>query len=110
VWSYDFTMARTHDGRPLRMLTVLDEYTRECLAIVVERRLKSDDVLHTLAGLIAEHGAPEHLRSDNGPEFTSRFVRDWLEREGVRTLLIEPGSPWGAASTRARAASLWPSS
>jgi len=71
VWSYDFTMARTHDGRPLRMLTVLDEHTRECLAIVVERKLKSDDVLHTLAGLFAKHGAPEHLRSDNGPEFTS---------------------------------------
>ena len=94
VWSYDFTMARTHDGRPLRMLTVLDEHTRECLAIVVERKLKSDDVLHTLAGLFAKHGAPEHLRSDNGPEFTSQVVRAWLGRVGVRTLFIEPGSPW----------------
>jgi transposase InsO family protein len=94
VWSYDFTAARTHDGRPLRLLTVLDEYTRECLAIVVERRLKSDDVLHTLAELFAEHGAPEHLRSDNGPEFTARIVRHWLKRLGVPTLFIEPGSPW----------------
>jgi transposase InsO family protein len=94
VWSYDFTAARTHDGRPLRMLTVLDEYTRECLAIVVDRKLKSDDVLHTLAKLFVEHGAPEHLRSDNGPEFTAKVVRTWLKRLGVRTLFIEPGSPW----------------
>jgi putative transposase len=94
VWSYDFTMARTHDGRLLRLLTVLDEYTRECLAIVVARRLKSDDVLHCLAELFAKHGAPEHLRSDNGPEFTAQVVREWLNRVGVRTLFIEPGSPW----------------
>jgi transposase InsO family protein len=76
------------------MLTVLDEYTRECLAIVVARKLKSDDVLHTLAELFARHGAPEHLRSDNGPEFTSQVVRDWLNRVEVRTLFIAPGSPW----------------
>jgi len=76
------------------MLTVLDEYTRECLAIVVERKLRSDDVLHTLAELFAKHGAPEHLRSDNGPEFTAKVVRTWLKRVGVRTLFIEPGSPW----------------
>jgi len=94
VWSYDFTVTRTHDGRPVKMLTVLDEYTRECLAIVVERTLKSDDVLHTLAELFARHGAPEHLRSDNGPEFTAKLVRRWLRRVGVRTLFIAPGSPW----------------
>jgi len=94
VWSYDFTMARTHDGRAVRMLTVLDEYTRQCLAIVVARKLKSDDVLHTLAELFARNGAPEHLRSDNGPEFTAKVVRDWLGRVGVRTLFIAPGSPW----------------
>jgi len=94
VWSYDFTMARTHNGRAVRMLTVLDEYTRECLAIVVARKLRSDDVLHTLAALFARHGAPEHLRSDNGPEFTAKVVRDWLKRVGVQTLFIEPGSPW----------------
>ena len=80
VWSYDFTAARTHDGRSLKLLTVLDEYTRECLAIVVERKLRSDDVLHCLTKLFARHGAPEHLRSDNGPEFTARAVRQWLER------------------------------
>ncbi len=94
VWSYDFTATRTHDGRAVRMLTVLDEYTRECLAIVVARKLKSDDVLHTLAELFAHHGAPEHLRSDNGPEFTARVVRDWMGRMRVRTLFIAPGSPW----------------
>jgi putative transposase len=94
VWSYDFTVTRTHNGRAVRMLTVLDEYTRECLAIVVERKLRSDDVLHTLAELFARHGAPEHLRSDNGPEFTAKVVRTWLKRVGVRTLFIEPGSPW----------------
>ncbi len=94
VWSYDFTMARTHNGRAVRMLTVLDEYTRECLAIVVARKLKSDDVLHTLTVLFARHGAPEHLRSDNGSEFTSKVVRKWLKRVGVQTLFIAPGSPW----------------
>ena len=75
-------------------VTETEEYTRECLAIVVERKLRSDDVLHTLAELFAEHGAPEHLRSDNGPEFTAKVVRTWLKRVGVRTLFIEPGSPW----------------
>ena len=94
VWSYDFTATRTHNGRAVRMLTVLDEYTRECLAIVVARKLKSDDVLHTLAELFARHGAPEHLRSDNGPEFTAKVVREWLKRVGVQTLFIAPGSPW----------------
>jgi transposase InsO family protein len=94
VWSYDFTAERTHDGRPLKMLTVLGEYTRECLAIVVERRLRSDDVLHCLTGLFTRYGPPDHLRSDNGPEFTATVVRKWLERVGVRTLYIEPGSPW----------------
>ncbi len=94
VWSYDFTQARTHNGRPLKLLTVLDEYTRECLAIVVARRIRSDDVLDCLAGLFARQGPPEHLRSDNGPEFTAKAVRRWLGRVGVRTLYIEPGSPW----------------
>ena len=94
VWSYDFTMGRTHDGRPVKLLTVLDEYTRECLAIVVARRLRSDDVLHCLTGLFTRYGPPEHLRSDNGPEFTAKVVRRWLRRVGVRTLFIEPGSPW----------------
>lgn len=76
------------------MLTVIDEYTRECLAIDVARRLKSDDVLERLAWLMATRGVPGHIHSDNGAEFTSKAVRDWLGRVGVKTLYIEPGSPW----------------
>ena len=94
VWAYDFVVDRTHDGRPLKMLTVLDEYSRKCLAIVVARRLQADDVLQTLSELFAEHGPPANLRSDNGPEFTARVVRQWLGELGVKTLFIEPGSPW----------------
>jgi transposase InsO family protein len=94
VWSYDFVKDRTHDGRPLRMLTVIDEASRECLGILVARQLKSGDVLDFLADLMIEYGIPEHIRSDNGPEFTAKAVRAWLARLGVRTLFIEPGSPW----------------
>ena len=94
VWSYDFVAERTHGGRPLRLLTVIDEYSRECLAIVVERRLRADDVLECLAGLFVRHGVPEYIRSDNGSEFTAKAVRHWLSRIGVQTLYIEPGSPW----------------
>jgi transposase InsO family protein len=94
VWAYDFVMARTHDGRAFRMLTIIDEYTRECLAIDVARRLRSDDVLHCLAELFADRGPPDHIRSDNGSEFTAKVVRGWLARVGVKTLYIEPGSPW----------------
>lgn len=94
VWSYDFVKARTHDGRGFRILTVIDEYTRQCLALVVERSLTSDDVLDCLARLFVEHGIPEHIRSDNGSEFTARAVRRWLGRMGVQSLFIEPGSPW----------------
>jgi len=94
VWSYDFVQDRTQDGRPLRMLTVIDEFTRGCLAIVVARRLRSDDVLQCLSDLFVAHGPPEYIRSDNGPEFTAQIVRDWLGRIGVGTLYIEPGSPW----------------
>jgi transposase InsO family protein len=94
VWSYDFVQARTRDGRAFRMLTVIDEYTRECLAIDVARKLTSDDVLERLSDLFVRRGVPEHIRSDNGPEFTARAVRDWLGRVGVGTLYIEPGSPW----------------
>ena len=83
VWSYDFVEDRTHDGRKIRMLTVIDEYSRECLAIDVERRLRSDDVLAKLTELFVLHGPPEHIRSDNGPEFTAKVVRKWLERVGV---------------------------
>jgi putative transposase len=94
VWAYDFVHARTHDGRALRMLTIVDEFTRECLAIDVARRLNSEDVLERLAWLFATRGVPDHLRSDNGSEFTAQAVRTWLKRVGVKTLYIEPGSPW----------------
>ena len=87
-------MDRTHDGRAFRMLTVIDEFTRRCLAIKVDRKLKSDDVLEGLADLFVQHGPPDHIRSDNGSEFTAHAVRDWLGRIGVKTLFIEPGSPW----------------
>jgi len=94
VWSYDFVAARTHEGRALKMLTVIDEYTRESLAIVVARKITSDDVLECLTDLFVKYGPPKHLRSDNGPEFTAKAVRGWLGRIGVWTLFIEPGSPW----------------
>ena len=94
VWSYDFVIARTSDGRPFKMLTIIDEYTRECLAILVERRLTSEDVINQLYTLFLLRGVPEHIRSDNGPEFTAEAVRNWLARIGVKTLFIEPGSPW----------------
>ncbi len=94
VWAYDFVFDRTHDGRRIKMLTVVDEYSRECLAIEVDRTLKSRDVLRVLARLMLRHGVPEHIRSDNGPEFVARRVRAWLARLEVGTLFIEPGSPW----------------
>lgn len=94
VWSYDFINDRTRDHRTLKMLTVIDEYTRECLAIIVQRKINSDDVLDCLSNLFLIYGIPEHIRSDNGPEFTAKTVREWLERLGVRTAFIEPGSPW----------------
>ena len=94
VWAYDFVAERTHDGRPVKILAVVDEYSRECLALVVARQLRSIDVLETLAGLFVAHGVPAHIRSDNGPEFTATLVRLWLEALDVETLFIEPGSPW----------------
>ena len=94
VWSYDFVHERTHDGRAFRLLTLLDEYTRECLAIDVKRQMNHQDVLDRLAELFVDRGVPEYIRSDNGSEFTAQAVRDWLKAVGVRTLYIEPGSPW----------------
>ena len=94
VWAYDFVMDRTHNGRRFRMLTVIDEYTRECLAIKVERKLNSTNVLDTLLDLFILHGVPDHIRSDNGSEFTAELVRNWLKKLKVKTLFIEPGSPW----------------
>jgi transposase InsO family protein len=84
----------THDGRTLRLLTVIDECTRKCLAIRVARRLNSYDLIETLADLMLVHGIPEHLRSDNGPEFVAERLRQWLAAVGAKTLYIEPGSPW----------------
>jgi putative transposase len=94
VWAYDFVACRTEDDRAVRMLTVIDEYTRECLVIRTARRIRSDDVIQTLTELFVLNGVPEHIRSDNGPEFTAKVVRGWLEGVGVKTLFIEPGSPW----------------
>ncbi len=94
VWSYDFVSGVTHDGRTLRLLTLIDEYTREGLAIRVARRLGSQEVIETLADVMLVRGIPEYLRSDNGPEFVARELRKWLARLGTGTLYIEPGSPW----------------
>lgn len=94
VWSYDFMHERTSDGRAFRLLTLIDEYSRQCLSIDVARCLGSDEVLERLTWLMATRGVPAYIRSDNGGEFTARAVRDWLSRVGVKTLFIEPGSPW----------------
>ena len=94
AWSYDFVATRTSDGRAVRMLNIIDEYTRECLDISVGRSISANDVIERLAELFLMRGIPEHIRSDNGPEFTAKAVREWLVRLGVRTLFIEPGSPW----------------
>ena len=94
VWSYDFVTDRTHDGRSFRILTVMDEYSRECLAIEVAREFSSINVLECLGDLFVLRGTPGYLRSDNGSEFTAKLVRGWLDRLQVKTLFIEPGSPW----------------
>jgi putative transposase len=94
VWAYDFVKAMTHDGRALRLLVLLDEYTRECLAIRVARRLGSLEVIETLAEVMLWRGIPEHIRSDNGPEFIAEELRKWLAKVGTGVLYIEPGSPW----------------
>ena len=94
VWSYDFVTARTSDGRAFRILTILDEYSRECLAAEVKRRFTAQDVIDQLFQIIILRGIiPEHIRSDNGPEFTAKAVREWLTRLGVKALFIEPASP-----------------
>ena len=94
VWTWDFIADATVRGGTLRMLTILDEYTRECHVLWVDRALKSADVLHWLQYAIAKHGAPEHLRSDNGSEFIAKIVQQWLKEHEIRTIYIEPGSPW----------------
>ena len=94
VWSYDFVSDRTHDGRALRMLCVIDEFTRESLAIRVARKLKATDVIDVLADLFIMRGIPTHIRSDNGPEFVATALREWIAAVGAKTAYIEPGSPW----------------
>ena len=94
VWSYDFVSDRLVDGRKIRMLTVMDEYIRECLAIRVAHKLTSNDVLDVLSDLFLIHGLPDYIRSDNGSEFTAHTLRDWLKELKVKTAYIEPGSPW----------------
>ena len=94
VWSYDFVESRTHDGRKFRMLNLIDEFSRECLAIRVERKLRSTDVIDVLSDLFILRGVPDHIRSDHGPKFVAKAVRDWITAVGARTAFIEPGSPW----------------
>lgn len=94
VWSYDFVAERTHDGRPFKVLNIMDEYTRECLASVVARRIRSQEVILTLADLFLQRGCPRYVRSDNGPEFIARKLINWMKSLEVQPLFIEPGSPW----------------
>ncbi len=94
VWTYDFVFDRTQRREVLKMLVVLDEYTRECHAIKVGRRLGSEAVMRTLADLFGRHGAPEYLPSDNGGEFTAARLKEWLARRGTHTAYAEPGCPW----------------
>jgi putative transposase len=94
VWSYDFLSDRTEDGRQLKLLVVIDEFTRECLAAEVGRTFTARDVMLTLQYLFAVRGTPEHVRSDNGPEFIAKELQRWLERAAVRTLYIQKASPW----------------
>lgn len=94
VWTYDFVLDRTEDGKRLKLLTVVDEYTRECLAIEVARSITATAVIETLTRLVAERGPPESIRSDNGPEFIAAAVRRWMSTQSTRPLFIAPGSPW----------------
>ena len=94
VWSYDFMEDRTHDGRKIRLLNVIDEFTRECLAVRVDRRLNSTNVIDVLSDLFILRGVPGHIRSDNGPEFVAKSVQTWIHAVGAKTAYIEPGSPW----------------
>jgi putative transposase len=94
VWSYDFVEDRTHNGRRIRMLNIIDEFTHECLAIRVSRRLNSFDVIDALSDLFILRAVPGHIRSDNGPEFVAKAVQDWIAAVGASTAYIERGSPW----------------
>src|SRR5580693_3652937 len=94
VWSYDFVEDRTHEGRKYRMLNIIDEFTHECLAIRIDRKLKSVDVIDVLSDLFILRGVPERLRSDNGPEFVAKAVQDWIAAVGAKAACIALGSPW----------------
>jgi len=94
VWSWDFVMDRTDDGRVIKILTLIDEFTKEALAIYPSRRIRSNDVIDILADVMIERGVPEYIRSDNGPEMVARKLRQWLKNVGAQTLYITPGSPW----------------
>jgi putative transposase len=95
VWSYDFVDDRTHDGQRFRMLNIIDEFSRECLAIVVRRRFTAHHVVEVLSDLMVLHGVPEHIRSDQGPEFVAKAVQGWIAAEvGAKTAFIERASPW----------------
>lgn len=94
VWSYDFVSERLHNGKKIRMLTVIDEYSRRCLAIKVDYNLKAEQVLEVISELFITEGTPDYIRSDNGSEFTAKDVRQWLSQVGVSTAYITPGSPW----------------
>jgi putative transposase len=94
VWSYDFMMDRTANGKAFKILNIIDEYTRECLVSLVARKITNQDVIDILFNLFIFRGIPKHIRSDNGPEFTAKAIRRWLHKLGVSTLFIEPGSPW----------------
>ena len=94
VWSFDFLEAPTHDGRRLRLMTLIDEFSRKCLAIRVARRINAIGVIETLADAMLFEGIPVHIRSDNGPEMVAKVLRQWLSELGTKSLYIEPGSPW----------------
>ena len=94
IWTLDFMHERTAEGRSLRLLGVLDEFTRECFAHVPDRRLTAEDVIDVLEGLVFRHGAPQYLRSDNGPEFVADAIQGWLAEAKIATLYIAPGCPW----------------
>ncbi len=94
AWSYDFVFDRLEDGRQVKILTLVDEYTRECLCLHAARSITAQDLIGLLVGVMVERGAPQYLRSDNGPEFVAKAARSWLASIGTKTLFIEPGSPW----------------
>jgi transposase InsO family protein len=94
VWTYDFVFERSEHGRRIKLLNIVDEYTRECLAIKAEWKIGSERVIEALREVMAERGPPTYIRSDNGPEFVAKAVKEWLAKKGTRTLFVEPGSPW----------------